>query len=125
MDITPLIPEGVQIVESYGERRFRISGEVYQGSVLVLPERTLAWPVEDIAALSLDSLRPLWQDEAAPELLLLGCGRRAELLPSALRQEIRAKGIIVEVMDSGAAARTYNVLIGEGRRVAAALIAVD
>jgi uncharacterized protein len=58
------------------------------------------------------------------ELLLLGCGPRMALIPSTLRAALRAKGIVLEPMDTGAACRTYNVLAAEGRKVAAALIAV-
>ena len=49
MDVTPLIPEGKQVIESYGERRFRISGRVHEGSVIVFPERTVAWEVSDFS----------------------------------------------------------------------------
>ncbi len=59
MDISPLARAGRQIVESYGGGRFRVSGRAYEGSVLVLPERTLPWPVTAIEALSLDSLAPV------------------------------------------------------------------
>ena len=56
------------------------------------------------------------------ELLLLGCGRRMAPPPSGLRQALRQAGIVLEVMDTGAACRTYNVLLSEERRVAAALL---
>ena len=124
VDITPLLPSGRQVVESYGGGRFRVSGVLYQGSVLVLPERTLAWPVARFAEISLASLAPLLAAEAPLELLLLGCGARLQLPPAALRAELRGRGIVVEPMDTGAACRTYNVLLAEGRAVAAALIAV-
>ncbi len=58
------------------------------------------------------------------EILLLGCGRRMGILPPALRQGLRASGIVVDAMDTGAACRTYNVLLAEERRVAAALIGI-
>lgn len=125
VDITPLLPGGRQIVESYGEGRFRVSGTQHQGSILVLPERTLAWPVTAFAEITLATLEPLLAAEPRPELLLLGCGSRLALLPSALRSGLRARGLGVEAMDTGAACRTYNVLLAEGRAVAAALIAVD
>ncbi len=115
---------GRQLIESYGDRRFRISGALYQGSVLVLPERSLTWPVAAIEALSLDSLAPVVAVAAAIEILLIGCGPRLERVPEDLRQALREAGVAVEPMDSGAACRTYNVLIAEDRPVAAALIAV-
>ena len=125
MEVAPQVPAGRQMVEAYGEGGFRIGGVAYQGSVLVMPERTLAWPVqriEDAAFASFASLMPY-----APEIqvLLLGCGKRNALVSPALRAELRAAGMVLEAMDTGAACRTYNVLAAEDRRVAAALIAVS
>lgn len=123
MDLTPLIPAGRQIIESYGDGRFRISGRVIEGSALVFPDRTLAWPVAAIDQLTDQSLEPVFTGSL--ELLLLGCGSRMAPVAPALRQRLRAAGIVLETMDTGAACRTYNVLMSEGRRVAAALIAVS
>ena len=123
MDVTPLIPLGRQMVESYGNGRFRVSGTVWEGSILVLPDETFAWPVGAFADLTEESLRPVLA--AQTEVLLLGCGRRAEFPSKAFRQSLRAAGVVVEPMDTGAAARTFNVLMTEGRRAAAALIAVE
>jgi uncharacterized protein len=126
MDLTPLVPQGRQIVESYGEGRFRIAGTLHQGSVLVFPARTLAWEVVEIAMLSAESLQSVAAAGEAGEidLLLVGCGPRMAMIPGALRRALRASGVVIEAMDTGAAARTYNVLAAEGRKVAAALIAV-
>jgi uncharacterized protein len=124
MDITPLIPEGRQVIESYGDGRFRITGVLVEGSVLVLPTATLSWPVTDIAQLSLEVLSPILAADPPVEVLLVGCGRRLVPLAPALKAALRARGIGADPMDTGAACRTYNVLMAEGRRVAAALIAV-
>jgi len=124
MDVTPLIPAGRQVIESYGDGQFRVTGERYRGSVLVLRDRTDPWPLTDIADLTLDSLAPLFDRPGWVEVLLLGCGRRLiQPLPT-LRAGLRAQGVVVEPMDTGAACRTYNVLLSEDRRVAAALIAI-
>jgi uncharacterized protein len=123
--MTPAVPTGRQMIDSYGGGRFRVGGRVYQGSVLVLPERTLPWTVAALDALSLRSLEPVLAAAAELEILLLGCGPRLGLVPGDLRQALRERGLVVEPMDTGAACRTYNVLIAEGRPVAAALIAVD
>ncbi|WP_374372962.1 Mth938-like domain-containing protein [Dongia sp.] len=126
MDLTPLIPTGRQIIESYGDGRFRVAGAVYEGSVLVFPQATLAWSVTMMTELSAESLAPVAAQADAGEidLLLVGCGPRLAMIPKDLRAQLRAKGVVMEPMDTGAAARTYNVLMAEGRRVAAALIAV-
>jgi uncharacterized protein len=126
MDLTPLIPQGRQIVESYGDGRFRVSGALHEHSILVFLDRTLDWPVADIASLTVESLAPVMTagESGAVNLLLIGCGARMEPIPAPLRIALRAMGIVVEAMDTGAACRTYNVLAAEGRKVAAALIAV-
>ncbi len=122
---TPDLDAGYQFIESYGDGRFRIGGAVYEGSVLVLPERSLAWPIAAIEEISLDSLAPVIAAAAELEILLIGCGPRLALVPEDLRQALREAGVVVEPMDTGAACRTYNVLIAEDRPVAAALIAVE
>ncbi len=125
MDITPLVPEGRQIVESYGGGRFRVSSVIHEGSVLITPEATLSWDVRSWAQVDLQSLEPLLTLDPAVEILILGCGPAIAQVPRALREAVRARGPVLEAMDSGAACRTYNVLMSEERRVGAALIAVD
>jgi uncharacterized protein len=123
MDVTPLIPSGRQVIEGYAGGGFRISGALYTGSVLVFVDRTELWPVSTLAEATLERFAPVVA-RGDIEILLLGCGPRMGMVPSALRQGLRAGGIIVDAMDTGAACRTYNVLLAEERRVAAALIAL-
>ena len=125
MDVTPLIPQGRQVIERYGNGGFRVTGEIYRGSIFVLPDRTAAWPVASIEKLDLASLEPVLSAEPPVDLLLIGCGRAMTLIDPRLRQAVRARGVTVEPMDTGAACRTYNVLMAEDRRVAAVLIAVE
>jgi len=125
MDIGPRALGDRQLIQSYGEGRFRISGTVHDGGVLVFPERTLPWPVASIRGVTVDSLAEVTAAEPAVEILLLGCGGRFETIPAALKEALREAGVMVDSMDTGAACRTYNVLVSEGRRVAAALIAID
>lgn len=106
----------MQMVERYGVGMFTISGVEYGHSVLVLPERVIFWNGE----LTPKALADVTPQEA--ELLLIGTGVRITVLPPELRAHFRERGIGVEVMDTGAACRTYNVLAGEGRKVAAALM---
>jgi uncharacterized protein len=124
MDITPAVPEDRQVIESYGEGRFQISGAVHTGSVLVFPGRTLAWDVAAMDELSLERLAAIVDAEPPVEILLVGCGARLTLLPGPLRAALRERGIGSDAMDTGAACRTFNVLMAESRRVAAALIAL-
>lgn len=124
MDITPLIPKGRQLIQAYGDGGFTVSGTQFAGSVLIFPETTLTWPVTALDELTLDSLRPVLDMAAEVQLLLVGTGTSMRPFPSRLRAELRSAGLVVDSMDTGAAARTYNVLLAEERRVAAALIAV-
>ena len=126
MDITPLVPEGRQIIEGYGNGGFRIAGTVHTGSRLVFPDRSEAWPVASFDALTIETLAPVIEAgrQGAVELLLIGCGKRLAPVPPAVRSALKEVGVGVEPMDTGAACRTYNVLMAEGRRIAAALIAV-
>ncbi|MDD9991405.1 MAG: Mth938-like domain-containing protein [Rhodospirillales bacterium] len=122
MDITPLVPEGRQIIESYGDDGFRISGERYPGSVIVWPEGVVPWAISAIEAAVIETLHAVFSTEPPIEILLIGSGATFEMAPAALRSALGTRGVSVESMDTGAACRTYNVLMAEDRRVAAALI---
>lgn len=120
MDITPIIDAGRQLIQGYGDLGFTISGTRHNGSVIVFPSRAISWAGE----LSPSCLEAVIAAEDRPEILLVGCGRSMAPLPRELKSALRAAGIIAEPMDTGAACRTYNILLAEERRVAAALIAV-
>jgi uncharacterized protein len=120
LDITPLVARDRQVIESYGAGGFRVSGVAYDSAILVLPQETRNWPIATFADISLVSLAPAIA--AGVQILLLGCGSRMMLVPPELRQELRAQGVVVDAMDTGAACRTYSVLLAEDRRIAAALL---
>lgn len=125
MDITANLARGRQVIEAYGGGGFRVSGEVHRGSVLVFVERTVTWELSDMAELSRESLSEVVRADPPVEVLLLGCGAKAMPVASALREALRAAGVVIEPMATGAACRTFNLLMDEERRAAAALIAVD
>ncbi|MDO8606112.1 MAG: Mth938-like domain-containing protein [Phaeospirillum sp.] len=122
MDVTPLIPVGRQIIKGYGDLGFTIAGVRWEGSVLVFSDRTVPWSPISLAEVTEEALDAVLK--ARPELLLLGCGPIMTPVPASIRIALRSGGIKLEVMDTGAACRTYNVLLAEERSVAAALIAV-
>lgn len=113
-------------IDAYGEGGFRLSGGGrHEGSLLILADEPRPWPVAAMADLTLDALQPVLAAGAAEvELLLLGAGARSALPSREVREGLRAVGIGFEFMDTPAAARLYNLLTYEGRKVAAALIAV-
>ena len=121
MELTPLVPTGRQVVERYGESGFRVAGVIYRGSVLVFPDRTLPWSAVSVSEVTRKSLAPVIE-HGDVQILLLGLGRVMGVLPHTLRRTLYAAGIVLEPMDTGAACRTYNVLVAEDRRVAAALL---
>lgn len=121
MDVTPLVREGAQIIQSYKGGKFKISGQVYDGPVLVKPEGTQAWAVSD-GDISVNDFEILFDKADIIDVVLFGTGAKSEFFPPALKQELKQKGLSVDAMDTGAACRTYNVLMAEGRRVAAVLL---
>lgn len=121
MELTQFVQPGRQVIERYGSGGFLISGAIWRGPVLVFPDRTLAWPD---AAQTAEALAPV-AGHGEIELLLLGLGRRMSPVAPALRTALRQQGIALEAMDTGAACRTYNVLLAEDRRVAAALMPLE
>ncbi len=111
-------------LDAYGNGGFRFADLSHRGSLLVLPSGMHAWPLADGAAVGVADIGPILAEAGEIELLLVGMGSLPRPLPPAVADALRAAGLRVEVMPTPAAARTYNVLIGEKRRVAAALVAV-
>jgi len=112
-------------IDAYGNGGFRFAGMSHRGSLICLPDGIWAWPVTSPAEFSEDSLARFFAQAADLDFVLIGSGREPWAMPEALRRRFRDLGISVDVMPTGAAVRTYNVLLAEGRRVSAALIAVD
>ncbi len=123
-NITPMIPADRQVIDSYAPGYFRVANTVYEHPVIVFPDRTVAWAARDPAALTVADFEPIRSAEPKVEVVLLGTGATGALLPSKLRAALKEAGLSVDVMASGPACRTYNVLLSEGRRVAAALFPI-
>jgi Uncharacterized conserved protein len=112
-------------VDAYGDGGFRLDGVRHEGSVLILADEAHPWPVASLAELTVESLGAvLAAGRTEVEFVLLGVGVRNAQPPREVRDALRQAGIGLEFMDTPAAARLYNVLTAEGRRLAAALIAV-
>ena len=123
MDVTPLIGKGQQVIQSYAAGVFRISGVTYEEAVFVFPDKTLIWDApSSFSSLSVKNFQPLIEQADEIDVVLLGTGSKMEFLPPALRQALKEVGLVIDIMDTGAACRTYNVLMAEGRRVTAALL---
>lgn len=115
-------PGSAQVVRSYGPGRFLISEREWREPVLVTPTVTVPVQIARAEDLTLEALSFLKTLPVPTELLVLGCGARAVFVPPDKRAALKAAGLGLEVVDTGSACRIYNVLLAEGRRVAAVLI---
>jgi uncharacterized protein len=112
-------------IDAYGNGGFRFAGMSHRGSILCLPSGIYAWDVASVGDLAAEHLsRVLASPQDRVELLLLGTGADLVHPAPAVREACAAAGVALEIMQTGAAARTYNILLAEGRLVGAALIAV-
>ncbi|HUP97654.1 MAG TPA: Mth938-like domain-containing protein [Usitatibacter sp.] len=113
--------EGKNLFTGYGEGYVEVNRKRYASSLVVSGDRLVAdWPVEKVDALAADHLAAIV--ELKPEVVLLGTGRTFTFPDPRLLRPLHSAKIGVEVMDTAAACRTYNILLGEGRNVVAALI---
>ncbi len=117
MRLNEITYTNAQPIDGYGPGFFRIGGQVHNGGVLTGPSGTQPW--EGYA----DS-EPLLNLSDAVDVLLIGTGAELTHIPTDLRNALENSGIGIEIMNSPAACRTYNVLLSEGRRIALALIPV-
>ena len=116
---------GRHVIEGYGAGGFRFAGMSHRGSILALPSGIKAWDAVSPQDISLASLAAVFDEpKGTIEHLLIGTGTSLVPIARDLRERLRDRGITVEPMATGAAARTYSILLGEDRRVAAALLAV-
>jgi uncharacterized protein len=116
---------GRAAIDAYGNGGFRFAGMSHKGSLLLLPSGVYGWEVTSVAQLTILHFAAVLAERDQIEALLLGTGASQVFPPIELRRALQEAGLGPDVMDTGAAARTYNVLLAEKRAVAAALIAVD
>jgi uncharacterized protein len=120
----PHLPQRVPI-EGYGKGGFRFGDMSHRGSLLCLPSGVWAWPVVQVADLDETALQPVFAEADDIGMFLLGSGGDRWIMPDPLADRFRALKINVETARTGSAVSTYNILLGEGRRVAAGFIAVE
>lgn len=112
-------------LDAIGAGGFRFAEMSHKGSIIATPGGIRIWPVARFSEVTIASLQPVLDEAEAIDFLLIGTGADIAFIPPALRDPLREAGIAVEGMATGAAARTYNVLVAEDRRVAAALLAIE
>lgn len=124
MDITPLIKGDRKIINSYGAGRFVVSGKEYVNSIILSPVTVDAWNMASPFVWNEIVIDQLINAAKDAEVVLVGTGKNMLPMPSKWRNLFREKNISLDIMDTGAACRTYNVLLSEERRVIAALVLV-
>jgi len=112
-------------IDAYGNGGFRFADMSHRGALLCLPSGVYGWEPADPERLVVEDFQRILAEAADIEILLVGMGRELRRLPEPLRAALREERISADPMSTGAAVRTYNVLLAEDRAVAAALIAVD
>jgi uncharacterized protein len=111
-------------IDAYGNGGFRFADMSHRGSLLLLPSGIYGWEMDETMPLSVENFRRVLDDAADIEVLLVGTGSKLRPLPAELKAALKAKGIASDPMGTGAAIRTFNIMLAEQRAVAAALIAV-
>jgi uncharacterized protein len=111
-------------IDAYGNGGFRFADMSHRGSILCLPSGVHGWDVTEDAPLSIEQFRRVLDETGDIEFLLVGTGSSIRPLPADLKAALRAANVSSDPMSTGAAVRTYNVMLAESRAVAAALIAV-
>lgn len=120
MKLTDDTRRGAHFIRGYSAGEIRIGERIVRTSCIVTAERIHEWRPASARSLTLEDLEPVLQ--LAPEIILLGTGETQHFPEAAVLGAVLARGVGCEVMTTGAACRTYNILIGEDRRVAAALL---
>ena len=119
----PHLPRSAPI-EAYGKGGFAFADMSHRGSLLCLPDGIWAWPVTKSEEIDEASLARVFAAANAIDTLIVGTGSGIWLPPKPLREALRSVKVVLDPMQTGPAIRTYNIMMGERRRVAAALIAV-
>ena len=119
----PHLPRSAPI-DAYGNSGFAFAEMSHRGSLLCLPDAIWAWPVAKADEINRASLQRVFAAADGIDTLIVGTGTCVWLPPSELREALREVKVVLDTMQTGPAVRTYNIMIGERRRVAAALIAV-
>jgi uncharacterized protein len=113
------------LIDAHGGGGFRFAGMSHRGSLLCLPDGIWAWPVTTPAELTEEALSQVFAHADDLDFFVLGTGSAPWVMPEPLRMRFRDAHISADCMTTGAAVRTYNVMLMENRRVGSGLIAIE
>ena len=125
IEIRPAHFPGRAPIDAYGNGGFRFADMSHRGSLLCLPSGIHGWAVNEPSQLGIEHFSQIIAQASEIEFLLVGMGDTMRMIPRELRSALKEAGISVDPMSTGAAVRTYNIMLSESRAVAAALIAVE
>ncbi len=125
IEIRPAHFPGRAPIDAYGDYGFRFADMSHRGSLLCLPSGIHGWSVDDAAKLAVEDLSKVLEQAGDIEFLLIGTGDSMRVIPKEVKAALKEAGISADSMSTGAAVRTYNIMLSESRAVAAALIAVE
>jgi len=121
MKFTQDTPNADYVFGHYGDGKLMVNTDVHTCSLIIFPDKLVSdWPVQTVDDLTPEHFKEI--STRSPEIVLLGTGVKQRFPSINTRKELIAAGLNLEIMDTGAACRTYNLLVSEGRDVAAAVI---
>jgi len=124
MKLSEIQSQDQTLISGYGEGAFRIGDQKVSGSLIITASGYYPWAATSPEDMTVDSLSLILEQKETIELLIMGMGARLTFPKPEIRQLLEQNNIALEIMDTGAASRTYNLLLQEGRRVVAALISI-
>ncbi len=124
MELLQVGSDGRVYIETYGIEGFSVAGHLWTESILLLPHDVSAWSVNGVSDLTLDCFDKVLSSSPRAEIFLLGCGTEGSMVSQSLMDGLKSRGLVLESMNTGAACRTYNLLVSENRRVAAGLMPI-
>jgi len=125
MDVTLLVSKGRRLIESCGDGTLKTSGSVYPAPVIAFSESCFSPETFQADEISFKILREVFQKSYGPSIMLFGAEGNTRLIPEIEKEFVREQNCVLDIMNTGAACRTFNVLCAEDRRVAAVLFPVD
>ncbi len=125
MELVQVGSDGRFYIEAYGVEGLSVGGHLWTESILLLPYDVSAWSVNKVSDLTLDCFGKVFSSSPRVEIFLLGCGSEGSMVSKSLLYDLKNQGLVLESMNTGAACRTYNLLLSEDRRVAAGLMPIN
>lgn len=123
MKLHQTLSQGLNLISGYGQGYIEIGAQRFSGSLLLTPQTVVPWDVSSWQALTPEHFLPLLA--YSPEIVLIGTGNTQRFLPPPLTQALTEAGIGIEMMDTPAACRCFNILLAEERSIAAALLSTE